>query len=57
MFYCLQENKRECMEIFSIFILIALEDTNDVKNASFSEIRKNNNKKVKWYFYVKYLSE
>lgn len=45
------------MEIFSIFILIALEDTNDVKNASFSEIRKNNNKKVKWYFYVKYLSE
>lgn len=41
MFYCLQENKKECREIFNICILIAPEDANCfVKNSTSNGVRK-----------------
>lgn len=48
MFYCLQENKSGCIEIFNICILIAPEDANCfVKNATSNAMRKGKKKKKK----------
>ena len=54
MFYCLQESKSECMEIFSISTLIAPKDASSfVKNVASSDMKK----QIEWCFYVMSLWE